>query len=108
MKNIKHKYMNRRQRKALLSLHGITMTNIARAIGCNPKTVSTIVCRYPEKKSRRIQEYIAAHTGKTFAQIWGTIPDGRTLKRKIRSKHIPTIAENIETVNDENKKTFVV
>jgi len=100
MKNTRNKYMTRRQRKALLALHGITMTAVAKATGRTCKTVSTVVSHYPKKKSRPIQEYIAAHTGKTFEQIWGNIPDGRTVRHKTINKHTPTIADKKQAVND--------
>jgi hypothetical protein len=84
--------MSVRQRKALLALHGLTPTNIARGTGRNVRTVCTIINRYPEKKSRPIQEYIAQHTNKCYEQIWGTVEQKWPVNGN--GHHSTTVADN--------------
>lgn len=84
------KPMSKRRRKALLVLCGITGRMIAKGTGRNEHTVSTVLNHYPEKKSRVIQTWIAAHTNTTYERIWGNAP--RT--RRTKPPNNPTIAED--------------
>lgn len=86
--------MTKRQRKALLALHGLTPASIAKGVGRNIRTVCTIVNRYPDKKSRPIQEYIAQHTDKTYEQIWGTVEQNKKRSSKDDGQHSTTVTKN--------------
>ena len=96
----KQKHMTCRQRNALLALHGITLASIAKATGRDITTVCVVMNKFPKKKSIVIQEYIAAHTGKTFEQIWGIPTSRQTRKQPEKGKHTCTIPEKKGTVND--------
>lgn len=61
----------KRRRKALMAYHQVTLAQLARELGLAQRTVGTVVNRYPEKKSRRIQEYIAQRLGVSFEKLWG-------------------------------------
>jgi lambda repressor-like predicted transcriptional regulator len=63
-----------RRRKALLAYHGVSLAQLARKIGRSQHTLSTVVNRYPEKKSRYIQERIAEILNVPYEKLWNDPP----------------------------------
>jgi|GEM_PF-2119267 len=61
----------KRRRKMLLAWHQITMTQIAREMNLSPETIKTVVNLYPERTSRRVQDYIARRLKVPYERLWG-------------------------------------
>lgn len=72
----------KRRRKMLLAWHQVTVTQISREMGLSRETVKTVVNLYPEKKSHRVQEYIAQRLGVPYERLWGSSDQHRAIITK--------------------------
>ena len=79
----------KRRRKALLAWHRISLTQIGREMGLSHETIKTVVNLYPERKSRKVQEYIAQRLGVPYEKLWG-----------LSDSHRAIITNKKRTVND--------
>jgi uncharacterized protein VirK/YbjX len=62
----------KKRRKWLLFSQQVTYAQIGEEIGRSHETIKTVINLYPEKKSRRIQEYIAERFGVPYEYLWGS------------------------------------
>ena len=62
------KQKNYRRVKALLFLHGVSLSEIAKALGVTPAAMSRTI--RGQSKSRRIKLAIAAELGKSVEKLW--------------------------------------
>lgn len=72
----------KRMIKARLKMRDLTYKDIGAAAGVNWWTVSTIINRFPEKKSYKVQKAIALAIGKDFTALWG-VPDAPPRRRGV-------------------------
>ena len=61
----------KRRRKALLAWHQVSLAQIGREMGLSHETIKTVVNLYPERKSRKVQEYITQRLGVPYEKLWG-------------------------------------
>lgn len=65
--------------KAALSLRGKTLSDVARALGVAPTTISIVSRGF--RRSRRIEAALATELGCTAAQLWpDRYPAGQTME----------------------------
>lgn len=62
----------RRERKACLARADLKMAQIAREMELAQSTVQTVINLFPQKKSSRVQEYLAVRLGEPYEKLWGT------------------------------------
>jgi lambda repressor-like predicted transcriptional regulator len=64
----------KRSRKAYFKIRGLKYVDIAREMNLSVRTISTVMNRFPEKKSRAIQKYIADRLCVPYEKLWGVDP----------------------------------
>ena len=75
----------KRFRKSCFKMQDVCYTDIARELHRSDRTISTIVNLFPDKKSRRIQEYIAERLKTPYKDLWGTDPHhNKTIVTKVK------------------------
>ena len=61
----------KRRRKAYFKMRGFTYVMLAEEWHVSTRTISTIMNRFPEKKSQALQEAIAKKLSVAYEKLWG-------------------------------------